>query len=132
MQVARLDKNKNQEMLIKAFSYFDPSCNMRLKIVGEVKESIKNQLKELITSLGLSEKVELCGPLNREGVRSVMQQSHCLVVSSQLETFGVVAIEAMSCGIPVVSTRCGGPEGIINAETGVLCEENNEQSSLNQ
>ena len=61
-------------------------------------------------------------------MRSVMQQSHCLVVSSQQETFGVVAIEAMSCGIPVVSTKCGGPEEIINSQTGILCEVNNEQS----
>ena len=80
LQVARLDKNKNQEMLMKAFSHFDPACNMRLKIVGEGREQIKNQLIKLIASLGLSEKVELCGPLNREAVRRVMQQSHCLVV----------------------------------------------------
>ena len=128
LQVARLDKNKNQEMLIRAFSYFNPVNNMRLKIVGEVKESIKNKLTKLIKSLGLSEKIEFCGPLDRKGVKRVIQQSHCLVVSSQVETFGVVAIEAMSCGIPVVSTRCGGPEGIINAETGVLCDVNNEHS----
>ena len=127
LQVARLDKNKNQEMLIRAFSYFNPVNNMRLKIVGEVKESIKNKLTKLIKSLGLSEKIEFCGPLNREEVRRVMQQSHCLVVSGQVETFCIVAIEAMSCGIPVVSTKCGGPEGIINTQTGILCEVNNEQ-----
>ena len=127
LQVARLDKNKNQEMLIKAFSHFEPAYDMRLKIAGEVKGNIKNELTKLINSLGLSEKVEFCGPLNREGVRKVMQQSHCLVVSSQVETFCIVAIEAMSCGIPVVSTKCGGPEGIINTQTGILCEVNNEQ-----
>ena len=127
LQVARLDKNKNQEMLIKAFSHFEPAYDMRLKIAGEVKGNIKNELTKLINSLGLSEKVEFCGPLNREEVRRVMQQSHCLVVSSQVETFCIVAIEAMSCGIPVVSTKCGGPEGIINTQTGILCEVNNEQ-----
>tara|TARA_B100000683_G_scaffold45213_1_gene41532 strand:+ start:7790 stop:8914 length:1125 start_codon:yes stop_codon:yes gene_type:complete len=128
LQVGRLDKNKNQEMLIKAFSHFDPAYNMRLKIVGEVKGHIKNELTKLIKSLGLIEKVEFCGPLNREEVRGVMQKSHCLVVSSQVETFCIVAIEAMSCGIPVVSTKCGGPEGIISSQTGILCKVNNEQS----
>ena len=48
-------------------------------------------------------------------------------MSSQVETFGVVAIEAMSCGIPVVSTKCGGPEGILILKQG-FCEVNNEYS----
>jgi len=39
------------------------------------------------------------------------------ILSSQYETFYVVIIEAMSCGIPVVSTKCGGPESIVVEDT---------------
>lgn len=129
LQVARLDENKNQEMLIKAFSHFDDKPDVRLKIVGKGEKRVESHLKELIKSLGLSDKVELCGSFSREEVRNIMQKSHCLVMSSQIETFGVVAIEAMACGIPVVSTKCGGPEDIINTKTGLLCEINEEAIS---
>ena len=37
---------------------------------------------------------------------------------SDFETFGVVLIEAMSTGLPVIATRCGGPEEVVNAEAG--------------
>ena len=47
--------------------------------------------------------------LNREQVRERMQKCDVFVLSSLHETFGVVVGEAMACGKPVISTRCGGP-----------------------
>ena len=126
LQVANLDENKNQKMLIKAFSRFDQSSDVRLKIIGGGEKSIENYLKSLIKSTDLGEKIDLCGAADRIEVKKMMQKSHCLVISSHIETFGVVAIEAMSCGIPVVSTRCGGPEDVVNSKNGILCEINEE------
>jgi glycosyltransferase involved in cell wall biosynthesis len=52
-----------------------------------------------------------------------LQHSDAFVLSSNYETFGVVLVEAMSCGLPVVSTKCGGPESIIvNENLGLLVE----------
>ena len=52
-----------------------------------------------------------------------MQKADCFVLSSFHETFGVVLIEAMSCGTPVLSTKCGGPESIVtNDEVGILSD----------
>ena len=59
-------------------------------------------------------------------VLQALQNSDAFVLSSEYETFGVVLIEAMSCGLPVISTKCGGPESIIiNDKLGLLVEKNN-------
>ena len=63
----------------------------------------------------------LFGRANRKEVRMLMQQANCFVLSSKIETFGIVLIEAMACGIPVVSTKCGGPNKLVEEETGILC-----------
>ena len=50
----------------------------------------------------------------------MLNQSDVFLLSSKKETFSVVCIEALACGLPVVSTRCGGPEYIINETNGIL------------
>ena len=49
-----------------------------------------------------------------------MSKAHAFVLSSQHETFGVVLIEALAQGLPLIATRCGGPEDIINKDNGLL------------
>jgi glycosyltransferase involved in cell wall biosynthesis len=46
----------------------------------------------------------------------------CCVLSSRYETFGVVLIESLASGVPVIATRCGGPEGIITRECGLIVD----------
>jgi glycosyltransferase involved in cell wall biosynthesis len=49
-----------------------------------------------------------------------MWGANCFVLPSHAENFGVVLIEALSTGLPVISTRCGGPEDIIDDRVGIL------------
>jgi glycosyltransferase involved in cell wall biosynthesis len=65
------------------------------------------------------------GQLERDQVKNLMRESRFYVVSSHVETFGVVVIEALSQGVPVISTKCGGPESILTSEDGYLVDVNN-------
>ncbi|MBF90970.1 MAG: hypothetical protein CMP75_04330 [Flavobacteriales bacterium] len=128
INVAHLNKNKNQAMLIRAFEkHHQAFPNTRLLILGGGEEEAN--LQALVSRLGLAESVRLFGYATREEVRAAMQSSDCFVLPSIVETFGVVLIEAMACGLPVLASKCGGPESIVTAQTGLLFE-NNETAML--
>lgn len=128
--VCLLTKNKNVNLLIKAFSLvlkdFPDSV---LYIVGDGPE--KNNLIDLSKKLKLDKNIVFLGLLSRSDVLHTMNKVHTLIISSEFETFGVVAIEALALGKPVVSTKCGGPENIINRDVGYLVEKNSVENLKN-
>lgn len=113
---------KRVDVLLSAFrKAYDSQPNLRLTLVGEGE--LKRVAQARIEELGLSGIVSLEPALERTKVADAMCQHDFLVISSETETFGVVAAEAMSCGIPVLSTRCGGPESILeDGRTGMLVD----------
>jgi glycosyltransferase involved in cell wall biosynthesis len=122
LNVGHLDKKKNQLGLIKAFkkSFFGQN-SYQLKIVGDGSE--RKNLADFVRDEKLELQVHIVGKKNRNEVKFEMQQADCFVLSSYHETFGVVLIEAMSCGLPVLSTKSGGPESIIkSSKLGTLCD----------
>ncbi len=129
INIAFLDKNKKQDMLIYAFkNTFKNKPKIKLTIVGDGPEY--NNLYNLIKKLNMENQISLYGRANREDVKKLLQKSDAFVLSSQYETFGVVIIEAMACGLPVVSTKCGGPESIIASnKIGLLSEINENKLS---
>jgi glycosyltransferase involved in cell wall biosynthesis len=107
-----LNDNKNQWLQIESFlKIVDEYPEVELWIAGD--GILKDKLAEKIELENKSESIKLLGWLSREQLRDLMRQSSCLLISSKYESFGVVAIEAMSCGLPVISTPCGGPESVI-------------------
>jgi glycosyltransferase involved in cell wall biosynthesis len=82
----------------------------------------REKLEELTKTLGVADRCRFLGALDRDQVKEKMQNCDVFVLSSLHETFGVVVAEAMACGKPVISTRCGGPEFVVNDETGVLVD----------
>lgn len=97
---------------------------VHLRVVGEPfrrsYEEDEREVRELIAELGLSDRVTFVGGLPPEGVADEMRSAQVLVVPSRRESFSSVTVEALACGTPVVATRCGGPEEILDEETGML------------
>lgn len=117
--IGRFGKLKAQDLLITAFARAfrgDPSVRLRLAGGGLMLPTCR----DLAGELGVAEQLDFLGDLDRDSVRRELLAADALVIPSYYETFGVVVIEALACGIPVIATRCGGPEGLIDDTNGLL------------
>lgn len=130
LHVASLDENKNQELLIKSFrklAIISERIHLRIAGEGDMLLSLRNLAKDL----KIDYQVTFLGRISREKLMSEMHQSNCFVLSSNFETFGVVLVEALVCGLPLISTRCGGPEDIVNETNGLLVSVGHQQELEN-
>lgn len=121
--VGALKEIKRFDLLVDAFALAHLPRNISLDIVGDGQERFS--LKKRINSHGLDNQVRLLGLKSPDEVCDLMCQSDCLVLSSQLETFSIVLIEAMAKGLPVIATKCGGPDSFVRSEDGILVPKDN-------
>tara|TARA_B110000037_G_scaffold28862_1_gene34337 strand:+ start:8050 stop:9273 length:1224 start_codon:yes stop_codon:yes gene_type:complete len=123
INVASLDHNKNQQLLLESFREILALKPMAwLRIIGDGPN--KALLVAMAHRLGITHRVEFLGALPRKEVARYLLMSDVFLLSSLVETFGVVAIEANAMGLPVVSTPCGGIADIIESGVnGVLCKD---------
>ncbi|HEY9113237.1 MAG TPA: glycosyltransferase, partial [Bacteroidales bacterium] len=101
------------------------SDNVFLRIGGSGPEL--EHLKELVINNGLQNTVTFLGELNKEQVKKEMQFCNLFALPSRFETFGVVYLEAMATGKPVIASDTYGPSQIINKEVGYIIETNNQK-----
>ena len=80
------------------------------------------RLERKARELGLAQAVTWLGGLSREEAREAYRACDCFVLPSRQESFGVVVVEALACGKPVIATRSGGPESIVKQENGILVD----------
>nr|WP_286672661.1 glycosyltransferase [Cohnella hashimotonis] len=110
--VARLVLEKGIQYIIEAVApVIREDKEVKLRIVGS--GPAKNFLTRLIEDEGISNNVEFTDPVSHSNVASLYQSSglfigHPISISDWEEFFGVVNIEAMACGLPIITTRCGG------------------------
>lgn len=116
--VGRLNAAKDFATLIRAFARLRAERPCRLLILGEGE--LREKLEQLISELGLNEDVALPGFTSNP--YAFMSRAAVFVLSSAWEGLPTVLIEAMACGVPVVSTNCpNGPEEILeNGRWGAL------------
>lgn len=84
--------------------------------------SAKTKVEQWVEEQGISKYVEFTGALDRKQVIQEMQSCDCFVLPSRYETFGVVYIEAMACGKPVIAVANGGPDDFVKPFNGFLIE----------
>jgi len=124
LSVAHLVKHKGIDDLIRAFAELRSQHPFfTLEIGGDGPE--KPGLERLARELHPGDGIRFLGKLDRYGVRDAMWRADVFVLPSHVETFGVVLIEALATGLPVVATRSGGPEGFVNEDAGFLVETRN-------
>lgn len=87
---------------------------------GEMEESYKKTTSDL----SMDDKVKFVGRKASEEVSQYLSKADALVIASEIETFGIPAVEALASGTPVICTKCKGPEGFLDGECAELCEVN--------
>jgi L-malate glycosyltransferase len=121
MHISNFRKVKNLPVLLQVFNEVQKHVPARLALVGDgpERESVERQAEDM----GIIERVDFLG--DQEFVAELLPAADVFLLPSQHESFGLAALEAMSCGVPVVGSRIGGlPEVIIHEETGYLCDPN--------
>lgn len=125
--VGRLDKQKNFELLINSFADVYPNFpQYRLDIYGEGPE--RNTLQRLIDSKDMQEHICLCGA--KKNVQELISDASLFVMSSNYEGFPNALLEAMSIGLPVISTdfSTGIARELIEGENGLVVPVGDRQS----
>ena len=121
VSVGNLIERKAMDITIRGFA---ECCkikhNAKLVVIGDGPQ--REALEKLVDELDLRDKLEFTGRLERNEIKTIFLKSDCFVLMSRNETFGVVYIEAMASGLPVIATRCGGPESFVNEENGILVD----------
>lgn len=116
-----ITEQKGIDILLQAIANWDPPARkFEFRIAGD--GPMRDTYERLSLQLGISDRVRWIGKLNRNEAPDYFMNSHIFVMPSRHETFGIVYAEALASGKPVIATRCGGPEFIINENNGRLVD----------
>jgi len=129
LTVARLTKSKGLEYLIKAFKALtDEFSRVRLVIVGSGR--CENEFVALAQTVGIADKITfLTEYIPNEKMPMIYNSSDVFVLPSLIEPVGIAAIEALSCGLPMIVTDVGGlSDVVVDQENGFLVPPNDYSS----
>ncbi len=119
--VGRMEEQKGQHLLVDAVrSLRDEGCSVHASIIGPSMDAgYLEQLRQRVTAAKLEESVQLHGP--HKSPMDIMPAFDAVVLTTRMETFGLVLAEAMRCGVAVLGTDAGGvPEIIEDGVSGLL------------
>lgn len=126
--IGKGEQYKGLDVLLRSLSILKKRVsNIQLRIVGS--GNMCDAYKTLARELGVREHVVFTGALYGKELVAEYQRAHLFVLPTKKESFGMVIAEAMACGLPVVSTRVGGVQGLVeDGVTGFLVEPDDTQA----
>ena len=116
---------KGQDVLIRALALLlESQPGVHLRVIGSTltRSGRRDELavRSLAATLGVADRIEFIGHLDPRDLSLEMRRAAVLAVPSRRESFSAVTMEALASGTPVVATRCGGPEELIDDSVGRL------------
>lgn len=128
---ARLEPGKGHHQLINVYSKFLKKYpNSNLILVGD--GSLKISLLKHIKKLKITQSVTLTGIISRDEINKIYLKTDCFVLLTQNETFGLAVVEALSVGLPTISTNTGVIGSIIDRNNGFIVPLDDETEILNK
>ena len=127
ISIGTLEPKKGMDVLLRAFAAVHaliPDAVLTVCGSGPDADALARQAREL----GIDDCVTFTGRISREEVAARLRENQCFVLPSRAETFGVVFIEAMACGLPIVMTKTSAWELLALPETGLAVEIDDEQA----
>ena len=119
VHISNFRKVKRVEDVIHIFERVSKRTKSKLLLIGDGPE--RKYMEELCRSLHLCEEIRFLG--KQEAVEELLAIADLFVLPSENESFGLAALEAMACEVPVISSNAGGiPEVNIDGVTGYMCE----------
>jgi D-inositol-3-phosphate glycosyltransferase len=128
--VGRIEPLKGVDQLLKAIPYLQKSQKVKLMIIGGDGNSQHEieRLKELSRSLHIQDSVTFLGLIKHEQMPYFYSTAEACIIPSYYESFGLVALESLACGTPVVATNVGDFKNVIRqGETGYVVANNTPQ-----
>ena len=117
--LGRLSPQKNPQRFISIISQIKQKCpNVKAAMIGTGE--LEAECQQLIQQENLALNIDLLGFM--ENPYAILSKSRLLCVTSDWEGFGLVAVEALSLGVPVLATPVGGLPGIVCSDCGMLCQ----------
>lgn len=112
------DPRKNAGLALQAVAEARArGTDISLRVAGDVSD----ELREMTNRLGIADAVEFFGTLDNEDLPGFYCGLDMFLIPSRQEGLNIAGLEAGACGVPVITTRCGGPEDyVIDGETGFV------------
>ncbi len=119
VHVSNFRRVKRVQDVIYVYEKVHAKMPCKLMLIGDGPE--RQKMEELCRKIGLCSEIRFLG--KQDAVEELLAVADVFVLPSQNESFGLAALEAMACEVPVVSTNIGGlPEVNIDGKTGYLCD----------
>jgi glycosyltransferase involved in cell wall biosynthesis len=116
----RLHPQKDPILLVRSIAALnEPNIHLLIAGDGELADAVRSEIDQL----RLSKRITMLGSLDQAELAELHRLCNAFILTSAYEGLPLVVLEALACGTPVVTTRCGETPKLLSADCGTVCEE---------